>query len=161
VTSALPCYPAVATVRKSWNNRSCCRVPKVISHDSATLDDCAWIRCSGSAMTDPINLTNEELGERIRDRRRSLGLTQEALADRAHVSTETVGRLEQAAGNGPSLDTVYKVAKALGTTGSALLAADHSSDEVTRLVQGLPEREREIACVMLRALSVHTSAQQP
>jgi hypothetical protein len=72
-----------------------------------------------------------------------------------------IGRLEQAAGNGPSLDTVYKVAKALGTTGSALLAVDHSSDEVTGLVQGLPEREREIACVMLRALSVHTSTQQP
>jgi transcriptional regulator with XRE-family HTH domain len=112
-------------------------------------------------MTDLLNLTNEELGERIRDRRRSLGLTQEALADRAHVSTETIGRLEQAAGNGPSLDTVYKVAKALKPTGSALLAADHSSDEVTGLVQGLPEREREIACVMLRALSVHTSTQQP
>lgn len=112
-------------------------------------------------MTDLLNLTNEELGERIRDRRRSLGLTQEALADRAHVSTETIGRLEQAAGNGPSLDTVYKVAKALGTTGSALLAVGRSSDEVTGLVQGLPEREREIACVMLRALSVHTSTQQP
>lgn len=81
----------------------------------------------------------------IRDRRRSFGLTQEGLAERANVSPETIGRLEQAAGNGPSLDTVYKVAKALGTTGSALLAVDHSSDEVAGLVHGLPEYEREIA----------------
>ncbi|MFV8750342.1 helix-turn-helix transcriptional regulator [Nannocystaceae bacterium ST9] len=110
-------------------------------------------------MTELVNLTNEELGERIRDRRRSLGLTQEALAERANVSPETIGRLEQAAGNGPSLDTVYKVAKALGTTGSALLAADHSTDEVTALVQGLPGREREIACVLLRALSTHAHTQ--
>ena len=108
-------------------------------------------------MTEPLNLTNEELGERVRDRRRSLGLTQEALAERANVSPETIGRLEQAAGNGPSLDTVYKVAKALGTTGSALLAADHSGDEVAALVHGLPDREREIACVMLRALSAHVN----
>jgi transcriptional regulator with XRE-family HTH domain len=109
-------------------------------------------------LTTPINLTNEELGERVRDRRRRSGLSQEALAERANVSPETIGRLEQAAGNGPSLDTVYKVAKALGTTGAALLAAEHSSDEVAALVQGLPEREREIACVMLRALSAHANA---
>jgi transcriptional regulator with XRE-family HTH domain len=108
-------------------------------------------------MTDLSNLTNEELGERVRERRRSFGLTQEALAERANVSPETIGRLEQAAGNGPTLDTVYKVAKALGVTGSALLAADDSSDEASGLVQGLPEREREIVYVMLRALSAHTN----
>lgn len=110
--------------------------------------------------TDLINLTNEELGERVRERRRYLALTQETLAERANVSPETIGRLEQAVGNGPSLDTVYKVAKALGITGSALLAADHSSDEVAALVQGLPKREREIACVMIRALSVHANTPQ-
>ena len=64
-------------------------------------------------------------------------------------------------GNGPSLDTVYKVAKALGTTAAALLAVDDSNDEVTEIVHGLPDHEREIACVMLRALSMHAAGQQP
>lgn len=98
-------------------------------------------------------LSHEELGERIRERRRELGLTQESLAERAGVSTETVGRLEQAVG-APTLDTVYKVAKALGTTGSALIA-ERVDDEVSELVGGLPEHEQEIARVMLRALSAH------
>jgi transcriptional regulator with XRE-family HTH domain len=108
-------------------------------------------------MPDLINLTNEELGERIRERRLSLGLTQEALADRATLSPETIGRLEQAVGKGPSLDTVYKVAKALGSTGAALLAVDNSGTEVNGLVQGLPDCEREIVYVMLRALSAHAN----
>jgi transcriptional regulator with XRE-family HTH domain len=102
-------------------------------------------------------LSNEELAERIRQRRHSLGLTQEALAERAGVSRETIGRLEQAATGSPTLDTLCKVAKALGTTGPFLISQD-LGDEVAALIQGLPEREREIACVMLRALSAHVHA---
>ncbi|PRP90669.1 anaerobic benzoate catabolism transcriptional regulator [Enhygromyxa salina] len=106
--------------------------------------------------SDPVGmLTHDELGERIRRQRCSLGLTQGQLAERAGVSKETVGRLEQAVG-APTLDTVFKVARALGRTGSALLATC-ASDEVFALVGGLPEREQEIACVMLRALSAHVS----
>ena len=100
-------------------------------------------------------LSREELGERISERRRCKGLTQEALADRAGVSPETIGRLEQAAGS-PSLETVYLVAEALGTTGSALIA-EHLSDEVSALFQGLPDREQQTVCVMLRALLTHVN----
>lgn len=100
-------------------------------------------------------LTHEELGQRIRACRRGLGMTQEQLAERAGVSSETVGRLEQAVGS-PTLDTVYKVAKALGTTGSALIA-ERASDEIAELVDRLPPHEQEIARVMLRALSEHVN----
>jgi transcriptional regulator with XRE-family HTH domain len=101
-------------------------------------------------------VTHEELGERIRERRRGLGLTQEGLAELAGVSSETIGRLEQAVGS-PNLDTVDKVARALRTTASALIA-DRVCDEVSALVDGLPPHEQEIACVMLRALSSHVNA---
>ena len=101
-------------------------------------------------------LSNEELGERIRERRHDLRLTQAALAERANVSPETIGRLEQGTGKSPSLDTVKKVAKALGTTASALIA-ERTCDELLGILHGLPEREQTIACVMLRALSAHVN----
>ncbi|EDM78363.1 transcriptional regulator [Plesiocystis pacifica SIR-1] len=102
-------------------------------------------------------LTHEELGDRVRERRRELGLSQEKLAEKAQVSKETIGRLEQGGGT-PSLFTVRKVANALGETVSALLAGQ-AGDEVSALVQALPEYEQQIACVMVRALSAHVKAQ--
>ena len=101
-------------------------------------------------------LSHEDLGGRVRKHRRRLGLSQETLADRAGVSTETIGRLEQAVGT-PTLVTVYKVAEAMGLTGSALIA-ENACDEVSGLVGGLPEHEQQIACAMLRALSSHMKA---
>ncbi len=98
-------------------------------------------------------LSPEQLGERIRDQRRRLGLSQEALAERAGISKETIGRIEQAIGS-PTLDSLYKVARGLETSGAALIA-EHPVDEVTQIVQGLPEREQEIARVMIRALYEH------
>jgi transcriptional regulator with XRE-family HTH domain len=100
-------------------------------------------------------LSHEDLGERVRGHRHRLGLTQETLADRAGVSTETIGRLEQAVGT-PTLVTVYKVAEAMGLTGSALIA-ENVRDEVSGIVNGLPEHEQQIAFAMLRALSAHMS----
>lgn len=97
----------------------------------------------------------EELGRRIRERRRSFGLSQERLAERAGVSKETIGRLEQAVGT-PSLETVDKVSLALGTDVSVLLA-ERACEEVAILVAELPEREQEIARVMLQALSEHVN----
>jgi transcriptional regulator with XRE-family HTH domain len=98
----------------------------------------------------------DELGRRIRQQRCVLSLTQEQLAERAGISKETIGRLEQGVGS-PTLETLFKVAGALRTTGSVLLATS-SADEVVALVASLPERELEVARVMLRALSVHVSS---
>lgn len=99
----------------------------------------------------------DELGRRIRAQRTRLGLTQEALAERADVSKETIGRMEQGIAS-PTLDTLFKVAKGLETTGAALIA-EHAADELSELVKELPEHEQEIARVMIRALSAHVVGQ--
>lgn len=106
-------------------------------------------------MVTSAQLSSEELGKRIRDHRLHLGLTQEALAERARISKETIGRMEQGMAS-PTLDTLYKVARGLGTTGAALIAG-HPFDEVAALIRDLPEREQEIARVMIRALSAHVA----
>ena len=57
---------------------------------------------------------------RLRDRRTAAGLTQTALARRAHLTLTYVGRLE-AARAAPGIDTVGRLAEALETTIHELL----------------------------------------
>jgi len=66
-----------------------------------------------------------ELGNRVRERRHELGLTQAGLAFRAEVHYSYVGSLETGAGN-PSVDLVARLAKALEV-------------DLGSLVQGLQE----------------------
>jgi len=103
-------------------------------------------------------LTPKRLGKRALERRHSLGLTQDAVAAAASVSTETVRRFELGLIN-PNIATFLKIASGLQTSGASLLA-EQVSDEVTELVLGLPTHEQEIAFVMLRALSDYTAARR-
>jgi len=103
-------------------------------------------------------LTPRQLGKRVLDRRHNLGLTQDALAAAAGVSTETIRRFELGTIN-PNIATFLKIAAGLQASGASLLA-ERVSDEVTELVLGLPLHEQEIAFVMLRALSDYAAARR-
>jgi transcriptional regulator with XRE-family HTH domain len=85
-----------------------------------------------------------------------LDLSQEALAEIAGVSRETIRRVEQGIIT-PNLVTFGKIADGLGVSASALLA-ERVSDELTELVLGLPSGEQENMVVMLRALADHLAA---
>jgi len=80
-------------------------------------------------------LTAAEISLRLRRRRNSLGLTQDAVAAAADLSTETIGRLERGTIH-PNLLTFCKVAQALQTTASALLA-ENRSEEMVEIALGL------------------------
>lgn len=69
---------------------------------------------------------------RLRERRLGAGLTQAALARLAHVTPTYVGRLE-AAGAAPGIDTLQRLAIALGTTVHDLLPVAAPSDPLTHL----------------------------
>ncbi len=60
-----------------------------------------------------------ELGKNIKKRRKELGLTQEALAEKLNLSLNFVGKIEVAFSK-PSLDTLILIAGALDTTVSNL-----------------------------------------
>lgn len=62
----------------------------------------------------------KKLGERIRDRRLALGLTQEQLAARAGLTAVHVGRVEHGEPD-VSVSTIEKIAAALNTTPGDLL----------------------------------------
>lgn len=60
------------------------------------------------------------LGEAVRSLRAEAGMSQEALADAAHVHITLLGPLERGTGN-PNYATIVKLAHALKTTPGALV----------------------------------------
>ena len=69
---------------------------------------------------------------RLRELRRSRGLTQTQLAREAHVTPMYIGRLETG-GAAPGIDLVDRLARALGTTVIDLLPATASPDTLAVL----------------------------
>jgi len=61
-----------------------------------------------------ITKRDESLGKQIKKQRKKLGLTQDQLAEKSGLSTKYIQFVESAKRT-PSLKTLYKIAKALGT----------------------------------------------
>ena len=60
-----------------------------------------------------------KLGKNIKQRRKQIGLSQQALADKLDISLNFVGKIEVAFSR-PSLDTLIKIADGLGLSVSDL-----------------------------------------
>lgn len=63
------------------------------------------------------------LGQKIKQRRKEIGLTQQQLADKMNISLNFMGKIEVAFSK-PSLDTLIELSKALNTTVSDLTKFD-------------------------------------
>ena len=74
----------------------------------------------------------ELFAARLREVRRSRGMTQAELARAAHVTTTYIGRLESA-GAAPGIDLVDRLAAALGTAMTDLLPTTAPPDTLTVL----------------------------
>ena len=64
-------------------------------------------------MKDTTDSTRKKLGERIRELRKSAGITQEELGEKAELNYKFIGELERGQVN-VSLDSIVKIAEALG-----------------------------------------------
>jgi transcriptional regulator with XRE-family HTH domain len=64
------------------------------------------------------------IGERIRERRKALGLTQERLARAADIPTRVLTALERGETTDPRISTVAKLAKVLGCTTDCLIVEE-------------------------------------
>src|SRR5438552_1163611 len=100
---------------------------------------------------------------RLRELRRSRGLTQAELAREAHVTPTYIGRLESG-GAAPGIDLVGRLANALGTTTHDLLPATAPPDTLAVLQERaqalfnglLPTADREtlqMLCPLLARLA--------
>jgi transcriptional regulator with XRE-family HTH domain len=72
---------------------------------------------------DPRREELRRLGERVREQRRSRGLTQEALAEALDLSVAYVSLIERG-GRNPPYTTVVAIARALGVAPSRIVADD-------------------------------------
>ena len=73
------------------------------------------------AQRDPRREELRRLGERVREERRSRGLTQEALAESLELSVAYVSLIERG-GRNPPYTTVVAIARALGVLPSRIVA---------------------------------------
>lgn len=85
----------------------------------------------------------ETVGDRVRRYRRLRRLTQEALATQAEVDRRYLGRIETGEVQEPGVDTVRKLAKALGVPIRAIANPEWYDDESTNdWLAGLRADER-------------------
>ncbi len=95
-------------------------------------------------------------GRHVRSLRKARGITQEVLAHRSGLSSDTIGRLEH--GNfSPSLETLRKLCVGLDLMLSTLfesfeLGTRNESRELVDLLATRPARELILAAKVLRAL---------
>jgi transcriptional regulator with XRE-family HTH domain len=71
-------------------------------------------------MPEPLSPATAALGQRVKTRRNALDISQEALADRAHVHWTFIGQLERGQRN-VRLHNLLKVAAGLGVDPSELV----------------------------------------
>ncbi len=97
-----------------------------------------------------------DFGEAVRRRRKALGLTLEKLAERAKLSPNYVGTIENDRRD-PSLSTVIDLARALGAAPAELLGGVEglgpAGVEAGRLVEALPRDVQESVLSLLRSLA--------
>ena len=99
-------------------------------------------------------MDNVKTGKFIAEYRRSLGLTQQELADRLNLSNKTISKWESGAGC-PDIANLSELAKVLGVTADEVLNGERNPEK-TETTAGLctPRKSREwtpvqIFCTLL------------
>jgi transcriptional regulator with XRE-family HTH domain len=99
-----------------------------------------------------------ELGRRIAEQRRSMGLTQEQLAERASVNVKTIQGAEQGRSE-PELRTMRKIAKVLGTPLDTLMGTGRKGSlellikQISADLRVLPPSVVEHVAALVRAMT--------
>ena len=86
----------------------------------------------------------KEIGKRIQNRRKQLGLTQEQLADEMNVSVQMVSNLER--GNKSiRIDNLLRLCQLLSVSTDYILTGKENASDISALAQqiaALPEKEK-------------------
>ena len=97
---------------------------------------------------------NERLGDRIRNQRAAIHMTQQEMADRLGVTGAAVSAYEKGA-RSPSLDILMRISKVLGVTTDELLAG---KKQVVMLdVTNLTHEQRVMIHDMIKALEEYNA----
>lgn len=112
-----------------------------------------WFKASGRTV---LQFKSVTLGERIAAKRKTLGWSQNELARRAGVNHPTLFKIESGQRSNPSIGTIVKIARALGTTAELLVGAEpaeprrRTKADAERLAQGGIALVEELAALRKR-----------
>ena len=99
-------------------------------------------------------MSTQTFGNRLREIRERSGLSQQALAKRAKISSATVSRIELGQSS-PTLDTVEALADALGLSLVGMLRDGMDRpDQLAALIRELPSREQNLAYALVGTMRV-------
>ena len=110
----------------------------------------------------PSHSLTTHLAQNLAARRKSLGWTQEYLAQNLEVETETISRFERGV-TIPSLKTLEKLADLLSVSACELLAqnpppAPSNAEVIAKFLETLPEADRKYVLETVRSLCHHLAA---
>ena len=111
-------------------------------------------------------MDNKILGERIREERLRLGLTQERLSEDIGISSAYLGQIERGE-RSVTLEKLIPLANRLGVSIDSLLIGnvipndDNSLDLIRRLFDGRTTEEKELAVNMVKLLFSYMEKQHP
>lgn len=102
------------------------------------------------------------IGSRIKSRRKQIGLTQKTLGEKAGVSAPAINRFEKG-DKSPSVETLVKLAKALGTSSDFLLGAetvegmflDQETSDAFKIFTSLSQDHRQLVLSNIKFLKEH------
>ena len=104
-------------------------------------------------------MTGQDFGHRLRELRDRAGLSQEALAKRAKLSSATISRIELGQSS-PNLDTMVALANALGLTVTGLLIdITDEAAELAALIRELPRRDQVLAYALVGTMRVQVAVE--
>lgn len=95
-----------------------------------------------------------DIGGRMRSLRKSLGLTQAQVAEKAGIDSSFYGQVERGA-NIPSLKTLMAIARTLGVGAADILPNPSGEDRsgyrkiIERLISDLPEKNQHLVLGMV------------
>lgn len=114
------------------------RAAKPVRRDLTVLKQATLRQPSGVATLEPPpDKLSPRIGFQLRRERRLRRLRLKDVADKAGLSQSLISKIENNK-TSPSISTLHRLAKALGTSVSALFAADKSLDQVTQRPQERP-----------------------
>ena len=85
-----------------------------------------------------------QIGKRVRDRRETMGLTREQLAEQAQLSVQFLADIEAGRKN-MTTNSLYKVTKALNLSSDFILFGEADYTQIENMLLKLSKKDREMA----------------
>ncbi len=102
------------------------------------------------------------IGENIRAKRESLGMSRSELVDRSGVSSAQLSRIERDEQKNPNLETLVSIATALNASLDEIVFGDEgtSSLYLTKAIENLPEKKREFVRELVKMTVMISSSEE-